>query len=196
MDITLDLKTKNRRYMALLQRTLKNYALWKHFQGALNLGPSQRILQNFFSKVRGYIYALWKNFENQILHGLLYFSFSKTIIDFENESISSNVKCFIDDSINCTFICQGFDVISLRYLHRLCRRYSHTLYTGNFVLPLPDIFGHKSVVFVIFSEKPFLEDKLDFFLVWNRNLYLQLFVILSFCHFVFLSFWPKLEPCL
>ena len=26
----------------------------------------------------GYIYALWKIFENQILHGLLYFSFSKT----------------------------------------------------------------------------------------------------------------------
>ena len=39
------------------------------------------------------------------------FLFSKTIINFENESISSNVKCFIDDSINCTFNYQGFEVI-------------------------------------------------------------------------------------
>ena len=49
------------------------------------------------------------------MHGCLNFLFSKTIINFENEPISSNVKCFIDDSINCTLICQGCEVILLTH---------------------------------------------------------------------------------
>ena len=47
----------------------------KFFQSALNLGPSHRTLKKkyFFSKCINisHINALWKNFENQILHGLL-----------------------------------------------------------------------------------------------------------------------------
>ena len=48
-----------------------------------------------------------KKIENQILPGSIYSScclkILTIIVNFENESIS--LKFFIDDSINCTFIC-------------------------------------------------------------------------------------------
>ena len=62
-------------------RTLKNYALWKKLQSALNLRSSQRTL-NFFSTFVNidHINAL-KKIENQILHGSLYFFLSKIFND-------------------------------------------------------------------------------------------------------------------
>ena len=82
----------------------------------LNLGPSQSTLKRiFFSKCVNISQnnALWKKIENQILHGSLDFyclKISKTIINFEKEN---HFKYVIDDSINCTFICQGFEAILL-----------------------------------------------------------------------------------
>ena len=63
-------------FWQLLQRTLKNYALWKFFQSTLNLGPSQRTLKKniLFSKcvIMSHINAL-------------------ILIYLKNASISSNV---------------------------------------------------------------------------------------------------------
>ena len=96
-------------------------ALWKithfdqNFQSALNLGPSQLTLKTFFFFQNVLISAILTHYENisniKFCMAPFIFLFSKTIINFENESISSNVKCFIEDSINCTFICQGCEVI-------------------------------------------------------------------------------------
>ena len=70
----------------------------KKSQSAWNSGPSQRTLKTppFFSKCVniGHINTLSKKKLNQILYGLLYFSclkILKTIINFENESTSSNI---------------------------------------------------------------------------------------------------------
>ena len=60
------------------------------------------------------INALWKISKNQILHGSspLFFFFQRQLLILKmNQLISSNVKCFNHDSINCTFTCQGCEVI-------------------------------------------------------------------------------------
>ena len=132
---------------ALLQRTLKTYALWKMFSKCVKFGTKSTHF-NFFSKCVniGHFSALW-------------------IINFENESVSLNVKCFIDNSINCTFIVKvvklyyiaGIKVVKTisakrfvscklkQFLRRFCQHFSPILCTGNSCQPLTDIFEHKFV---------------------------------------------------
>ena len=73
--------------------TLKNLFKVRYIWDQVNALWKKNI---FFSKCVNisHINALWKNFENQILHGSLYFyclKISKTINNFENESIPSNI---------------------------------------------------------------------------------------------------------
>ena len=52
-NIVKNSKSANEEMLAVLQRTLKNYALSKKIQSALNLGSCQRTLKKiFFFKVR------------------------------------------------------------------------------------------------------------------------------------------------
>ena len=85
-------------------RTMKIF-----FTSALNLGPSRRTLNFFFQSALIsailifclarfiFIFFLFKNFKDN-------YTFLKKIDLF---------KCFNDDSINRTFVCQGFEVILL-----------------------------------------------------------------------------------
>ena len=81
------------------------------------------------------------------------FNIRKIIINFENEQI--DFKRSIDDSINCTFICQVIEVIMLgqkvsascklhvkQLMHRFCQLFYHTPCMGNSFLPLTDSFEH------------------------------------------------------
>ena len=80
----------------LLQRTLKNYALWKKFSKCVKFGTESTHTLFFFQSA-----LIWdilthfeKKIENHILYGWLYFSclkISNIIIYLENASISSNV---------------------------------------------------------------------------------------------------------
>ena len=101
---------------AVLQRNLKNYALCKKFEGALNLGPGQRIWQKkkFFQSAL--ISVILTHFEkNSRKFKFCIFLFQRQLLILKtNQSLQMLIiKCFIDDSINCTFICQRFEVISL-----------------------------------------------------------------------------------
>ena len=69
----------------VLQRTLKNYALWKKFSKCVKFGTKSTHFEKKY---------FWKKIENHILYGWLYFSclkISNIIIYLENASISSNV---------------------------------------------------------------------------------------------------------
>ena len=102
------------------------------------MGPSYRTL-NFVSKCVNitHINAIWKIIENQILHGSLFYCLKnlKTIINFKNESITSNILSTI------LLIVRSFVKIFKRYcmleykwfvlcrfklfLHRFSQRFSH-----------------------------------------------------------------------
>ena len=77
----------------------------------------QRNLNIFFQSAFILAIRVLTHFEKKIRKSnfswLPFFLFSKTIINVENESSSPNDKCFINDSINNTFICQGCEVIPL-----------------------------------------------------------------------------------
>ena len=129
-------EVSDRKWLPLLQRTLKNYALWKKKNQSTLIHVSAKFLAWLA------IFFLFKIFKDKF-------------INFENESISSYVLLTILS--NCTFICQGFEVIKGVWIvqiktlsGRLCQRFSHTRF-----LPLPASFGHKfakikvHVVFII-----------------------------------------------
>ena len=128
---------------ALLQRTLKTYALWKMFSKCVKFGTKSTHF-NFF-------------FQSALISAIL--AHSELLI------LKMNLKCFIDNSINCTFIVKvvklyyiaGIKVVKTisakrfvscklkQFLHRFCQHFYPILCTGNSCLPLPDIFEHKFV---------------------------------------------------
>ena len=135
----------------MLQRTLKNYQLWKKIQSALN----QRTLIFFQPAL---ISAILTHFEKEILHGslcLFCFKILKIIIHFGKWI--DLFKCFIDYSNNCTFICQVIEVILLHGMKGVCIMQIKTIsawilsrFIGNYIPPLPDSFGHNFAKIIVF----------------------------------------------
>ena len=107
-------------------------------------------------------------------------------------------KYFIDDSINCTLICQGYEAILLGYkwfvsckLNQFLHKFRQVFLTH---LPLLDIFGHKiakiKVFLLSYFRKKLLGDKLEvFFNIEEESIFTAVChsVVPSFCHSVNLS---------
>ena len=91
--------------------------MYSIFQSALNLGPSQCTLKKEYFFQSALISAILTYFEKnpkiKFCMAPFIFLISKIIFKNENELLSLNIKCFINDSFNCTFICHCCEVISL-----------------------------------------------------------------------------------
>ena len=80
---------EEKRNICLLQRTLKNFALCKIFQSALNLGPSQRTLKKIFFFQSALISFILTHFEKYRKSNFawfalfLLFKISKTIVNLK-----------------------------------------------------------------------------------------------------------------
>ena len=108
--------------VALLQRTLKNYALWKFFSKCVKFGTQSTHLEKkyFFSKCVNisHINALWKKNRKSNFAWLALFLLFKNFKDnYEFWKWIYTIKYFIDDSINCTLICQEYEAILLWHFY-------------------------------------------------------------------------------
>ena len=127
----------------MLQRTLKNYALWKIFSKCVKFG----IKSTHFEKKMGHINAQNRK---HILYGWLYFSWlkiSNIVINLWNASISSHVILTILSIVRS--IVMGLKnycwdessfascKLNLFLQTRFCQSFSHRCIIGNSFLPLP-----------------------------------------------------------
>ena len=121
----------------MLQRTFKNYALWKFFSKCVKFGTqSTHFEKKVFFFQSALISAILTHFEKKKRKSnfawlALFLLFKNFKDNYEFWKWIHTFKYFIDDSINCTLICQGYEAILLGYQWfvscklKQFRRFSH-----------------------------------------------------------------------
>ena len=105
-------RVKNHLVLYKYKRSAVTTHFKKLFQSALNLDFENIFFQS--ALIWGILTHFEKKIENHILHSWLYFSFLKISNKIINLEICIDLfNCVIKDSIDCSFICHGFEELLL-----------------------------------------------------------------------------------